>query len=76
MLQKHVRDCTYICHYMPSGAFRGQKRQCDSLQLELQVVVSPCVVLGTKHRSSSRAMSALNQGALPRPSKSLFLLTV
>lgn len=51
--------CIYECHYMYSATCRDQKRQLDPLELELQVVRSLCVMLGTKHGSSSRALSTL-----------------
>lgn len=42
------------------GTFGGQKRALDSLELELQAVVSHHVVKGTKPGCSERATSALN----------------
>ena len=38
---------------------RDQKRALDSLELELQMVVTTMWVLGTEPRSSTRAVSAL-----------------
>ena len=42
-----------------AGAYSGQKRAPDPLELELQVVVSHLMLLRIKLRSSVRAASAL-----------------
>lgn len=53
-----------MCPICVPGAHGGQKRVLDSLELELQMVVSCHRVLGTEPRSPGRAMSTLN----PEPS--------
>ena len=55
--------CMYVCMYVytvqvcPQG---GQKRVLDSQDLELKMVMSHHVVLGTKPESSGRSPSTLN----------------
>lgn len=47
--------------YLTVSADRGQKRESDSMELELQVVVNvPTWMLGHKLRSSSAPVSTLN----------------
>lgn len=31
-------ECDSLCHHMPAGACRGQKKELNPLELELQVV--------------------------------------
>lgn len=51
-----VRECI---------VYRGQKRASDSLELELQAIISnPTCVLGPKHGSSARTATALNHWAI------------
>lgn len=50
------------------GAYRGQKRVSDPLELELQEVVSHLIwMLGIELRSYGRAVSALNLSHLSNP---------
>lgn len=54
--------CLCVCVHISVGAHGGQKRMQDSLDLEFQV--SPLMgVLGTKLRSSARAVGTLNHQA-------------
>jgi hypothetical protein len=57
--------CLYGLVNASEGAHRSQKRVSDNLQVELQVVVSHLLwILGTKLRSSRRAMCILNSWAI------------
>lgn len=58
-----ARACTHACVYvhMHAGAFRGQKRESNPLELELQATVSCWMrVLGTILGSSARSANTLN----------------
>ena len=62
----HICEC-HTC----AGAFRGQKSEkqmLDSLELQLEVVVGhQAWMLGTKPRSSDRAVSTLSHWSLALP---------
>ena len=53
---------------------RDQKRASDLLELELEMVVEPPRLVGTKRRSSSTAVSALNHIAIQPFEPVLFLV--
>lgn len=59
-----VYTCVSVCEYvhcMHIGAYRGQKKVQDPLELKLQITVScPTRFLGTRARSFARALSTLN----------------
>lgn len=48
----------YLCNVY--NAYRGQKESADSLELELQMIVSYPVGAGVKPRSLGEAVSTLN----------------
>ena len=53
--------CVYVCVSLCApDTLSDQKKVLDSLELELQMVLSTMWVLGTELRSSTRAVSALN----------------
>ena len=49
-----------MCTTCRPGICRGHKRALDPVELELQAIMSNCVVLETEPRSSERAASAQN----------------
>lgn len=51
--------CLYVCACV-SSAQRGQKRALLPLELEVQVVLSRCMLLGIESGFTGRAASALN----------------
>lgn len=56
-----ARMHAYVYVHMHAGAFRGQKRESNPLELELQATVSCRTrVLGTILRSSARSANTLN----------------
>ena len=51
----------FVCMHMYVVVYGGQKKVLESLELELQVIVSHLMwVLGTKFQSSGRGVSTLN----------------
>lgn len=62
ILYAWVFACRFVCM---SGVQRGQKRLLDALELELWIVVSHHVVLGTESEPSARATRALYHRSTP-----------
>lgn len=66
-----VFACVYgcvLCVYLVPLKVR-QKRVLDPLELELQMFVTDCVVLGTKSQSSARTPSAFTTEPFLQPGK-------
>jgi hypothetical protein len=64
--------CMYVCGPCTCSTQGGQKTAFDSREVELQIVMSTVLVLGTEPGSSVRVTSALNHGTILQPPWEVF----